>query len=120
MGKPAATVITSSPGFNFRSAISLLSNEESARRFAEDPELTIKACRIPTVLAKKDSNFSVCGPAVNQKSKLAPTALINSCSPNTLPVTGISLLPGTKTSLTCEVSRENFAKDLIKSSKVVI
>ena len=43
-----------------------------------------------------DSNSSVYGPEVNQKSKLAFTAAFNSGAPKTFPVTGITDSPATK------------------------
>jgi hypothetical protein len=53
----------------------------------------MNAWRIPTTFAKRDSNSSVYGPEVNQKSKLALVAARNSSDPKTLPVTGILVSP---------------------------
>ena len=52
--KPVATVITSSPGFNYHSPRDLLVKVDKASEFAEDPEFTINAWRIP----RKDAMFS--------------------------------------------------------------
>ncbi len=51
---------------------------------------------MPTVFAKRDSNSSVYGPEVSQKSKLAFVAAVNSFWPYTLPVTGMLLSPAIK------------------------
>jgi hypothetical protein len=56
----------------------------------------MKAWRIPTVLAKRLSNFSVYGPEVSQKSVLAKIDADISSSPKTLPVTGTADTPGIK------------------------
>ena len=96
VGNPAATVKTSSPSFKARLPSEGLVKVVSAIRFAEEPEFTINACRIPTVLVNLDSNSSVYGPEVNQKSKLAFTAAFNSGAPKTFPVTGITDSPATK------------------------
>jgi 6-phosphogluconate dehydrogenase len=66
----------------------------SAIALAEDPELTIKACLMPTIFANLDSNASEFGPEVNQKSKLALTANSISSTPKIFPVTGIAVSPG--------------------------
>ena len=47
VGNPAARVITSSPEFNFLSPNSFDIKEETAKRFAEEPELVVKAKLIP-------------------------------------------------------------------------
>ena len=96
VGKPAATVITSSPGRNCRSPSFGLVRAVRANKFAEEPELTINEWRIPIVFANLLSNFSVYGPEVSQKSRLALTAAASSVAPNTFPVTGICVSPGTK------------------------
>ena len=58
MGKPAARVTTSSFGNIFLSPILGLVSEVRAIKFAEDPELTINECLMPTFFANSDSNFS--------------------------------------------------------------
>ena len=75
VGNPAATVKTSSPGLRARSPNFELVNAVKASKLADDPELTIDAWRMPTVLAKRLSNCSVYGPEVSQKSKLAFLAI---------------------------------------------
>ncbi len=80
MGKPQATVITSSPGFNL-----LLFNlgevsDESAKRFAEEPEFTSIQYFKPKNLAKSSSNCLAYLPAVSQKSSEASTRLVISFS----------------------------------------
>ena len=57
VGKPAATVMTSSPGRSRRSPqLAARSGAVSASRFADEPELTSSACRTPKKRAKSRSN----------------------------------------------------------------
>ena len=56
VGKPAATVITSSPGRSRRSRRRGEVSAVSARRFADDPELTSRPWRSPKNRAKSRSN----------------------------------------------------------------
>ena len=51
VGKPAATVITSSPGCRRRSPSFFEVRAETASRFADEPELHRSACRTPTARA---------------------------------------------------------------------
>ena len=101
VGKPAATVITSSPGRSRSSPRAWLVNAVMASRLADDPEFTINACRIPTLLASALSNSFVSIPDVSQKSKEAFTAASISSSPKTFPVTGIGDSPGTNGGVGC-------------------
>jgi antitoxin (DNA-binding transcriptional repressor) of toxin-antitoxin stability system len=56
VGKPAATVMTSSPGRRRRSPSFGEVSADSATRFAEDPELTRTPWRRPKRLGKRFSN----------------------------------------------------------------
>ncbi len=85
VGKPAATVITSSPGCRRRSRSRGDVSAVSASRFAEEPEFTSRAWRWPVVSRRRRSNASVSGPAVSQKSRLVRTRSTTSSSPNTRP-----------------------------------
>ena len=51
VGKPAATVITSSPGLIAFSLCKCEVRDENATKFAEDPEFTVIRCLIPKYLA---------------------------------------------------------------------
>ena len=48
VGKPAATVMTSSPGLIARSPSNGDVNAVNATRLADEPELTVSACATPT------------------------------------------------------------------------
>ena len=85
VGKPAATVITSSPGRKRRSPSDGESSALKATRLAEEPELTNSAVSSSIRAASPASNPSEYRPAVNQKSRLASTALINSLASKTRP-----------------------------------
>jgi len=79
-GKPAATEITSSPGFNL--LFPSLSDVRAAndRRFADEPEFVSITCETPrnsAIFSAKDSEKR---PSVSQKSRDASTALISSVS----------------------------------------
>ena len=67
VGKPAATVMTSSPGRRRRSRSRGEVSAVSASRFADEPEFTSRAWRCPVVSRRRRSNASVSGPAVSQK-----------------------------------------------------
>ena len=88
VGKPAATVITSSPGRSRRSPSLGEVSAVSASRFAEDPELTSSAWRWPVRRARSRSKTRASGPAVSQKSRLVRTSSTTSSGPNTRPEAG--------------------------------
>jgi hypothetical protein len=56
VGKPAATVITSSPGRTLRSLSSFAVNAVNARRFAELHEFVVITCLIPMNCESLSSN----------------------------------------------------------------
>ena len=58
VGKPAATVITSSPGRKRRSPSRGDVSAESATRLADEPEFTSRQWRIPIHFANSRSNRS--------------------------------------------------------------
>src|SRR3990172_8306364 len=95
VGKPAATVITSSPGFRARSPNFGEVSAEKASRFADDPELVVNTCFTPRKAASFFSNASLKRPVVNQPSSEASTSERNSGAPMTLPETGTGVSPGT-------------------------
>ena len=68
VGKPAATVMTSSPGFSRRSPSFGEVRHDRATRLADDPELTSSAWRTPNRAANSRSNWSANRPVVSQKS----------------------------------------------------
>ncbi len=68
VGKPAATVITSSPSFSARSFKRGDVSAVSASRLALEPELQSSACFMPMTWAKSVSNCSANLPVVSQKS----------------------------------------------------
>src|ERR1700733_2097992 len=94
VGKPAATVMTSSPGRKQRSPSDGDVKHESAARLAEDPELTSDAQRTPMKAAKSRSNSAAKRPVVNQASSEASTRVSTSDESTTLPETGTALSPG--------------------------
>ena len=57
VGKPAATVTTSSPGTRRRSPSLRDVSADTASRFADEPELQISACRTPSRFASSSSNL---------------------------------------------------------------
>ena len=69
VGKPAATVITSSPGLIALLPKLGLVKVVKARRFADDPLLQKRAWRTPTFWASFLSKSSAYRPVVSQKSK---------------------------------------------------
>ena len=85
-GKPAATVITSSPGFILRAVSTFVEvSVDIAIRFALDPELTNSEFRTPRNVASSFSNLSPSSPKVSQKSIVVDTAASTSSSVNTRP-----------------------------------
>ena len=80
VGNPAATVITSSPRFIWRSFNSGAVRALKARRLADEPELQSEQYFTPNHLANPFSNLWAQGPAVNQKSSDASTRLTISSS----------------------------------------
>ena len=94
MGKPAATVRTSSPGFNLRSPSCGDVRAERAKRFAEEPELVNKQNLWFMYFAHSFSNCSANLPVVNHPSKQASTANLISSLPISLPETGTGVSPG--------------------------
>src|ERR1700678_2377107 len=96
VGNPAATVMTSSPATSLRSPSDGDVRDESAARFAEEPELTSDAHRTPMKAAKSRSNSAAKRPVVSQASSDASTRSSSSELSNTLPDTGTLLSPGRK------------------------
>ena len=94
VGKPAATVITSSLGFNDLSPNCSDVSEERANKFAEEPELVVITCFIPKNSLRRFSNSLLNLPVVNQKSRDDETSICISASPKTFPETGIKDFPG--------------------------
>ena len=80
VGKPAATVITSSPLFTLRSPSSGEVRVIKATRFAEEPEFTREQYLTPRYFASSSSNSSVYRPDVSQNSSALSTRLTISCS----------------------------------------
>src|SRR5271169_2653628 len=94
VGKPAATVMTSSPTLSLRSPRDGDVRHESAARLAEDPELTSDAQRTPMNAAKSRSNAAAKRPVVNHASSDASTRCSISDESTTLPETGTPLSLG--------------------------
>src|SRR5664279_2141483 len=88
VGNPAATVITSSPGFNLRSPSLGEVSALTATRLADEPELTSDALRTPTKRASLRSKSSAKRPVVNHASKAESTTALTSEPSMTLPDTG--------------------------------
>ena len=80
VGKPQATVITSSPRLTWRSPNKGEVSAEKANRFAEEPEFVKEQYLTPNHSAKPFSNLRAHGPAVNQKSREESTKLTSSFS----------------------------------------
>src|SRR5882757_3000600 len=95
VGKPAATVITSSPGFRARSPSFGEVSALNATRFALEPEFTRLAERTPTNFASFRSKSLANRPVVNQASRAESTTEQMSSAPITLPDTGTTDAPGT-------------------------
>ncbi len=86
VGKPAATVITSSPGLIRRCSGSFAEvSAEMAIRLALEPEFTNRLWRTPRNSASSRWNASPSEPSVSQKSSVADTAASTSSSVNTRP-----------------------------------
>src|SRR3984957_8749974 len=96
VGKPAATVMTSSPGFNCRSPSFGEVRALRATRLAEDPEFTSDAERTPINRARFRSKVSANRPVVNQPSRAESTTALISAPSITLPDTGTGETPGIK------------------------
>src|SRR5215472_11307042 len=94
VGKPAATVMTSSPGMSRRSASLGEVRALSAAKFADDPELTRDAQRTPTNFARVRSKLSANRPVVNQASRAESTTALTSAPSITFPDTGTGVTPG--------------------------
>ncbi len=81
VGKPAATVITSSPARSRRSPSRWLVSVATASRFADEPELTSRAVDTPYQAASSSSSRACQRPPVSQNSRLLSTRLTISSSP---------------------------------------
>src|SRR5579863_1809774 len=86
--------MTSSPGFRLRSPSFGEVRALSAKRLAEEPELTSDAERTPTKRARFRSNVSANRPVVNQPSRAESTTALISAASITLPDTGTGETPG--------------------------
>src|SRR5260370_31642073 len=95
VGNPAATVMTSSPGFRRRSPSFGEVKALRATRLADDPEFTSEADRTPTNRASLRSNSLAKRPVVNQQSRAESTTEQTSSGPITLPNTDTLEVPGT-------------------------
>src|SRR5579884_1298026 len=96
VGKPAATVMTSSPGFRRRSPNLGEVRALTATRLAEEPELTKEAHRTPTNRDNFRSKSSANRPVVNQQSKAESTTEHKSCESIIFPETGTEDSAGLK------------------------
>src|SRR6185312_16157382 len=94
VGKPAATVITSSPGLRRRSPSLGEVSALTAMRLADDPELTNEALRTPTKRANLRSKSLAKRPVVNQQSRAESTTEMRSPASMTLPDIGTGDSPG--------------------------
>ena len=74
VGKPAAAVMTSSPGLSWRSRIMCEVRAEKATRLADDPELTVSTEAVPMRLANLAWKASLKRPDVSQNSRAASTS----------------------------------------------
>src|ERR1700733_3024530 len=86
--------MTSSPGFKRRSPSLGEVRELTARRFAEEPELTSEAQPTPTNFAKFRSNSSAKRPVVNHASRTESMTEPRSSAPTIFPDTGTGDTPG--------------------------
>ena len=86
-------MITSSPSTNARLPRRSDLSAETAKRFADDPELQSIACLTPITFANSSSNSWANLPDVNQKSSDESTRFVSSDSSNTFPETGICEIP---------------------------
>src|ERR1035438_3543456 len=105
VGKPAATVITSSPGLSRRSPSFGEVSALTARRLAEEPELTSEAQRTPTKRASLRSKSSAKRPVVNQQSRAESTTELKSPPSMTLPDTGTGDCPGVNSAVGKAISK---------------
>src|SRR6202044_3436018 len=94
VGKPAATVMTSSPGFSRRSPSLGDVRAVNATRLAEEPELTREQLLTPIKRASFFSNAFAKRPVVNQQSRAESTTERKSVPSMTFPDTGTGDLPG--------------------------
>src|SRR5579862_1789105 len=95
VGKPAATVITSSPARSRRSPSDGEVRHERAARLADEPELTSDAHRTPMKAANSRSNCAAKWPVVSHASNDDSTRSSSSLLSKTLPDTGTLVWPGT-------------------------
>src|SRR3981081_707981 len=95
VGNPAATVITSSPGFRRRSPSFGEVKALRATRLVAEPDLTGEGDRTPTNRASLRSNSLAKRPVVNQPSRAESTTEQTSSGPMTLPDTGTVEVPET-------------------------
>ncbi len=96
VGNDVAVVMTSSPGCSRRSPSFGLVSAETARRFADEPELTSEQWRTPHQAANSDSNRRAKRPVVSQKSSVASASAVMSSASKTRPAHGTGLSPGVK------------------------
>src|SRR4030095_13773177 len=96
VGKPAATVTTSSPETKLRSANFGEVRLEMASRFEEDPELHNTALRTFRKRANSISNFAAYRPVVSQKSNDASIRCLTSSASKTRPEIVTASWPGVK------------------------
>ncbi|VEB45154.1 Uncharacterised protein [Chromobacterium violaceum] len=94
VGKPAATVITSSPGLIARSPSLGEVSAVKATRLADEPELTVSTCGRPMNSPSRLSKDALKRPVVNQASSAASTMFATSAAPTTLPDGGTAVWPG--------------------------
>ena len=102
MGKPIATVSTSSPALSARLPNLGDVRPLKAQRFALDPLLTNRADLAPTKSANCFSKSLVCFPAVNHPSRLESTKETKSSGERTFPDTGTGVSPATNSLLPSE------------------
>ena len=93
VGKPIATVRTSSPGFSARLPSFGLVSALRATRFALDPLFTKRVFLAPTNFPSFRWKSSVNLPAVSQPSRLESTRDTKSDESRTFPETGTGLSP---------------------------
>lgn len=78
VGKPAAAVMTSSPGWSAHAPRLGEVSAVNASRLALDPELQVSTCGTPKMPARRFSKASLKRPVVSQPSSAASTRLTNS------------------------------------------
>ena len=84
MGKPAATVITSSPSLILFLPKDSDVSAEKANRFAAEPDTVEEANLVPNFFGNFFSNSSAYLPEVSQRSRLESTKLFKSFLSRTL------------------------------------